>query len=66
MEKDQNSLLRLKQVLEIIPVCKATFYNGIKAGYFPEPIKIEGCRASFWRYSDITRIIESWGGESEC
>lgn len=54
--KDHNCLLRLKQVLELIPVCKASFYNGIKAGFYPQPLKIG--RSSFWRYVDIVAVIE--------
>ncbi|NCU27719.1 transcriptional regulator [Candidatus Nomurabacteria bacterium] len=58
-QKDLNALLRLKQVLELIPQCKASFYNGIKRGIYPAPIKVG--KSSYWRYRDIIAIIEGLG-----
>lgn len=52
-----DRLLRLPQVLEIIPISKTNFYEGMKRGAYPPPIK-HGARASFWRMSDILRIVE--------
>lgn len=55
--------LRLKQVLELIPVCKATFWAGVKSGRFPKPVKNGRC--TFWKVGDIQALIEkmSSGGE---
>ena len=36
----------------IIPVCKGTWYKGVKNGTFPKPIKF-GERVSVWKASDI-------------
>ncbi|MGA1863235.1 AlpA family phage regulatory protein [Deferribacter thermophilus] len=52
----QERLLRLKEVLEIIPVGRSTWYEGIKKGIFPKPIKLG--RSSFWKLSDIQKLIE--------
>ncbi|BAI79786.1 transcriptional regulator [Deferribacter desulfuricans SSM1] len=52
----QEKLLRLKDVLEIIPVGRSTWYEGIKKGIFPKPIKLG--RSSFWKLSDIQKLIE--------
>jgi prophage regulatory protein len=56
MQKDHNSLLRLKQIQEIWPMCKATVYNLIKRGILPPPLKVG--KSSYWRYSDIIAVIE--------
>lgn len=53
---NQSSLLRLKHVLKLIPVCKATFWNGVKTGRFPQPVKLGRC--TFWRADEIYRLIE--------
>lgn len=53
------ALIRLPQVLEVLPVCRSTFYNGIKQGTYPKPIRIG--RTSAWRASDIRRLLERLG-----
>lgn len=49
--------LRLKQVLEVLPIGRSTWYAGIQSGRFPKPIKI-GERMSVWRAEDIYQLIE--------
>lgn len=56
--KTQDSFLRLPAVLSLIPVSRATWYEGMKSGRFPAPVKL-GARASAWRRSDIDRLIET-------
>lgn len=53
------ALIRLPQVLEVLPVCRSTFYNGIKQGNYPKPIRIG--RTSAWRASDIRSLLERLG-----
>lgn len=53
-----DSFLRLPEVLAIIPVSRATWYDGIKKGRFPAPVKL-GPRVSLWRRSDIEVLITS-------
>ena len=50
-------LLRIKQVLEIIPVSKSTWWAGVKSGRFPEPIRL-GSRCTCWRVSDVLRLMD--------
>ena len=40
----------------IVPVCRATFYEGIKKGIYPRPIKLSP-RVSVWRASEIYALI---------
>ncbi len=54
---ENDRLLRLWQVLEILPISRSAWYQGIKAGKFPKPVKL-GPRISAWKYSDIIQIIE--------
>lgn len=53
-----DSFLRLPEVLAIIPVSRATWYEGIKKGRFPAPVKL-GSRVSLWRCSDIEQLVAS-------
>jgi prophage regulatory protein len=56
----ETGFLRLAQVLQFIPVCKATFWNGVKTGRYPKPFKNGRC--TFWRVEDIKKLIEQIGG----
>ncbi len=40
----------------LIPVCRAAWYKGIKAGIYPPPVKL-GPRVAVWRASDIYALI---------
>lgn len=49
--------VRLPQVLATIPVCKSTWWNGVKSGKYPKPVKL-GPRTTAWLVSDIRALIE--------
>lgn len=49
--------VRLKQVLEVIPVSKSTWWNGVREGRFPRSTKL-GPRTTVWLASDIRKLIE--------
>ena len=52
----ENTLLRLPQVLAIIPVSKSAWWQGCKDGRFPKPVKL-GPRTTAWKASDIAVLI---------
>jgi len=52
----QDRLIRLPQVLEIIPVSKSAWWHGIKQGRYPKPVKL-GARTTAWRESDVRAIV---------
>jgi prophage regulatory protein len=41
-----------------IPVSKSTWWNGIRSGRFPRPVKL-GPRTTAWRVEDIRKLIET-------
>ncbi len=53
-----NALLRLPQVLELIPVSRSAWWAGCKSGRYPKPVKL-GPRTTAWRASDISALLES-------
>lgn len=44
-------------ILAIIPVGKSTWWEGVKSGRFPKPVKL-GPRTTAWRVEDIRKLIE--------
>jgi len=59
-----NGLLRLKQVLEIVPVSRANWWVGVRSGRFPKSFKL-GPRTTVWKKSDIEAFIDSLDGNKE-
>ena len=53
---ENESLLRLPQVLNIIPISKSAWWQGCKDGRYPKPIKL-GPRTTVWRASDIAALM---------
>lgn len=53
-----DRLLRLKQVLSIIGLCRTTLYSKIHRGEFPAPVSL-GARAVGWPSSAIQEWVKS-------
>lgn len=58
---ESNRLLRINQVLNLVPVGRSTWWAGVKTGRFPTPVKL-GQRATFWKERDIVELIAQAGG----
>ncbi len=54
----QEGFVRLSTILQIIPVGKSTWWNKVKSGEFPQPIKLTE-RTTAWKVEDIRELIES-------
>jgi predicted DNA-binding transcriptional regulator AlpA len=52
----ETGFLRLPAVLSLIPIGKTTWWNGVKTGRFPAPVKL-GPRITAWRAEDIHAYI---------
>lgn len=51
--------VRLPVILNIFPVGRSTWWQGVKDGKYPKPIKIAE-RAVAWRVEDIKSLIKSY------
>ena len=51
-----SALVRLPTVLSVLGVSRTSFYEGLRAGEFPKPVKV-GKRSVAWRKSDIVQFI---------
>ena len=49
--------VRLPQVLEVIPVGKTVWWEGVKDGRYPKPVKLS-TRCTAWRAEDIRTLIK--------
>ena len=62
----ETGYVRLPQIIgnpktgipAIIPVSKSTWWDGIKKGRFPKPVKLSE-RTTAWRVEDIRALIQS-------
>jgi len=54
------TLLRERQILELVPVSRATFHRWLKAGTFPPAFRLPG-RIAVWRAS----VVREWIDRSE-
>jgi prophage regulatory protein len=48
-------LLRLPEVLKIIPVSRSTWYEGVRRGHYPKPVRLS-VRTSAWPEASIHRL----------
>lgn len=44
----------------LIPVCKSTWWSGVKTGRYPRPVKLSP-RVTVWRVEDIRELIANAG-----
>jgi len=52
-----TGLLRIKQVLQFVPVSRSAWWAGVKAGFYPKPVKLSE-RVTCWKAADIRALIE--------
>lgn len=53
----ETGFVRLAQVLTVIPLGKTCWWEGVKSGRFPKPVKLsERCVA--WKAEDIHTLIK--------
>ena len=57
VELYSRRLLRLREVLMLIPISQSSWYAGIKEGRYPAPVALGGSVA--WRAGDIADILEN-------
>lgn len=61
----ESGFLRLPQIIgdsergipAVIPVSKSTWWNGVRDGKFPQPVKL-GPKTTVWKVADIRALID--------
>ena len=67
MDTDDIAFFRLKQIVgdlkadppidPLLPIGRSSWWAGVRAGRFPQPVKL-GPRTTVWRRRDIISLIE--------
>jgi predicted DNA-binding transcriptional regulator AlpA len=55
-----DGLLRLPEVLAVVPVASSTWWAGVRSGRFPAGVKL-GARCTAWRAADIRELLAKIG-----
>ncbi|NOT20607.1 MAG: AlpA family phage regulatory protein [Sideroxydans sp.] len=65
----ETGFLRLAQIIgnpaakppvpAVIPVSKSTWWEGVKSGRYPKPVRTLGVRITAWRVEDIRSLIDA-------
>jgi len=50
--------VRVSQILQVLPIGRSTWWQGVKDGRFPQPVKI-GPRTTVWNVEDIRAVLEA-------
>lgn len=57
-ELPKEGYVRLPQILHHFPVCRTKWWNGVKTGEYPKPVKL-GPRTTAWKVEDIRALIDT-------
>ena len=52
-----DRLIRLPEVLQLVPVSRSTWFSGVRSGRYPTPVRV-GVRAVAWRLRDVKKLLE--------
>ena len=58
----ETGFVRLPTILTIFPVSKSTWWAGVKAKIYPQPVKL-GAKVTAWRVDDIKALIVEKGAQ---
>jgi prophage regulatory protein len=56
----ETGFMRQAQVLLFVPISRSTLWRRVKAGTFPEPVKLSA-RVTVWRAEDLRQWIAEQG-----
>ena len=69
MELPSTGYIRLSQIIgnskavppipAVIPVSKSTWWEGVRTGRYPQPVRTLGLRITAWRVEDIRALIDA-------
>jgi len=59
-----TGFVRLPEVLVVIPIGKTCWWEGVKSGRFPKPVKLSA-RCTAWRAEDIHELIKDLSDQTQ-
>ncbi len=60
----EMGFVRLREVLTVIPVGKSCWWEGVKSGRFPKPVKLTA-RCTAWKAEDIRNLIKQLSEQAQ-
>jgi len=60
----ETGYVRLPQVLAVFPVSRSGWWQGVKEGRYPQPVKLSA-RVTAWRAEDIHDLIQRVSEEGQ-
>lgn len=54
----ETGFVRLPSILGVYPVSRSTWWDGVRHGRYPSPVKL-GKRCTAWRVEDIHALIDA-------
>ena len=71
----ETGYLRLRQIIgdpeakppipAVIPVGKSTWWEGVRSGRYPQPVRTLGRRITAWRVEDVRAMINQLAGSAK-
>jgi len=58
----QEGFARLPQILHVLGISASAWWQGVKDGKYPQPVKL-GSRTTVWRVEKIRELIRQVAGE---
>jgi predicted DNA-binding transcriptional regulator AlpA len=55
----ETGFVRLPLILKIFPIGRSTWWQGVKDGKYPKPVKL-GQRTTAWKVEDIKDLIDQY------
>ena len=55
----ETGFVRLPLILKLFPIGRSTWWQGVKDGKYPKPVKL-GERTTAWRVKDIKALIDQY------
>jgi prophage regulatory protein len=59
----ETGFVRLPVILKIFPIGKSTWWQGVKDGKYPKPVKL-GQRTTAWKVEDIKDLIDQYSNNN--
>ncbi len=58
----ETGFVRVPTILKVLPIGRSSWWQGVKDGKYPKPIKL-GERTTAWKVEDIKALIESYNDQ---
>jgi prophage regulatory protein len=58
-----EGFVRLPKILQLFPIGRSTWWQGVKTGKYPQPVKLAE-RTTVWKAKDIREMLDSYDDQT--